>query len=128
MKKAQGSVEFMILFIIFMSALSVALYISIERTQDLSRTEVELEANKLLNDVSNKINTAFLEGDGFLINLTLPGKVFGRDYVIGVYSNYVRVEIDNVTYIKGLLTDNITGSLETGTNLVENRKGAVVIS
>jgi len=127
-QKSQSAVEFLILFIIFMVALTAALYVSMERSYSLVNTKLALESTKLLNDVSNKINTAFLEGHGFLINLTLPGQIFGRDYLIGIYSNYIRLEVENTTYFKSLLTENITGSLKMGRNLVENRNGVIVIT
>ncbi|MCK4496893.1 MAG: hypothetical protein KAU24_01765 [Candidatus Aenigmarchaeota archaeon] len=127
-QKSQAATEFLILFIILMIALSVALYMSVERTRSLMDTEIGLESMKVLNDASNKINIAFLEGHGFLINLTLPGHIFGMNYSINIQSNYMVLEVYNTTYLKSLLTDNVTGSLEKGINLIENRNGVIVIS
>ncbi len=127
-QKSQAAVEFLMLFIVFMVALSAALYISMERSQSLVNTKIALESTKVLNDVANKINTAFLEGHGFFINLTIPIHLFGRDYSIAIYSNYIRLEVENTTYFKPMLTENITGSLVKGKNLVENRNGVIVIS
>lgn len=127
-QKSQAATEFLILFMILMAAFSVALYMSVQRSQSLTDTEIGLESMKVLNDASNKINIAFLEGHGFLINLTLPGKIFGRDYSIDIKSNYMVLEVSNTTYFKSLLTDNITGNLGKGINLIENKKGAILIS
>ncbi len=127
-QKSQAATEFLILFMILMIAFSVALYMSVQRSQSLTDTEIGLESMKVLNDASNKINIAFLEGHGFLINLTLPGKIFNRNYSINIKSNYMVLEISNTTYFKSLLTDNITGNLSKGINLIENKKGAILIS
>lgn len=127
-QKSQAATEFMILFMILMVAFSVALYMSVQRSQSLTDTEIGLESMKVLNDASNKINIAFLEGHGFLINLTLPGKIFNRNYSINIKSNYMVLEISNTTYFKSLLTDNITGNLSKGINLIKNKKGAILIS
>lgn len=127
-KKAQAATEFLILFMILMAALTVAMYMSIQRSSDLTNTKIGLESMNVLNDASSKINIAFLEGDGFMINLTLPDQIFGRNYTSTIQSNYISLLVVNITYFKALITENITGSLEKGVNLVENRNGVVVIS
>lgn len=127
-QKSQAATEFLILFMIMMGVFSATVFMSMQRSQDLADTKIGLESMSILNDVSNKINIAFLEGDGFMINLTLPQQIFGKDYTISMQSNYMILEISNTTYFKSLMTDNITGTLQTGTNLIENKKGVVMIS
>lgn len=127
-KKAQSSIEFMLFFIVFMVALTAALFVSMERSHDLIQQRLALESTKVMNDVSTKINTAFLEGSGFMINLTVPENIYGRDYTIGIYANLIRLEVENQTYFKPILTKNITGILTKGVNLVENKKGVLVIT
>jgi uncharacterized protein (UPF0333 family) len=127
-QKSQASIEFIIIFMILMLALTVATYMSAERSYSITKTEIGLETLKVINDISNKVNMAFLEGHGFMINLTLPEEIFGRDYIVGIYSNYISLEVDNTTYFKSLITENITGSLEKGPNLIENKNGVIVIS
>lgn len=128
MRKAQAAIEFLILFIILMIALTAATFMTVQNSRDLTETKISLEVTMLLNDASNKINMAFLEGPGFMINLTLPGQIFSLNYTIYVQSNYMSINIQNTTYFKSLLTDNITGSLNKGVNLVRNRDGEIVIS
>jgi uncharacterized protein (UPF0333 family) len=127
-KKAQAATEFLILFMILLAALTVAMYMTIQRSSDLTSTKIGLESMNVLNDASSKINIAFLEGDGFMINLTLPDQIFGRNYTSTIQSNYISLLVVNITYSKALLTENITGSLNKGINLVENKNGVVVIS
>lgn len=127
-KKGQSSIEFMIFFIIFMVAIVASLFVSVERSHNLIGQRLALESTKLMNDVSNKINTAYLEGNGFQINLTVPTKIYGRNFTIGVYSNLIRIELEEQTYFKTILTDNITGNLDHGINLIRNIKGVILIS
>lgn len=128
MRKAQAATEFLVLFMILMIALTSATFMTVERSRDLTDIKISLEVTKLLNDASNKINMAFLEGPGFMINLTLPEQVFSLNYTIYIQSNYMSVEIQNTTHFKSLLTDNTTGTLKKGVNLVQNKNGVVVIS
>ncbi len=127
-RKAQAATEFIILFIIVLVVLTATLFMSVQRSQDLTDTRVEMEAMGILNNAANKINIAYLEGDGFMINLTLPDEIFGRNYTIIIKSNYVSIAVSNVTYFKPILTEDITGNLTKGTNLIRNRNGIVVIS
>lgn len=128
MRKAQAATEFLVLFIILMIALTSATFMTVEKSRDLTDIKIALEVTKLLNDASNKINMAFLEGTGFMINLTLPEQIFSLNYTIYIQSNYMSVEIQNITHFKSLLTDNITGTLKKGVNFVQNKNGVVVIS
>ncbi len=127
-RKSQAAAEFLIIFMMLMIALSIAVYMSVYRTQELSGSKIGIETNKILNDVSNKVNMAFLGGPGFMVNLTLPDNIFGREYSIYIQSNYVSLEVSNTTHFKSLVTGNITGSLIKGVNLVRNRDGMIVIS
>ena len=127
-RKGQAATEFMILFIIVLIVLTATLFMSVQRSQDLTDTRVEMETMGILNNAANKINIAYLEGDGFMINLTLPNEIFSRNYTITIKSNYMSIAVSNVTYFKPILTDDITGNLIKGTNLIKNRNGVVVIS
>ncbi len=128
MSKAQSSIEFMIIFIILVLALLVSLWIGLMRVREVSTAQTDLEVERLLNDASNKINTAYLEGHGFSINLTMPNKIFGLNYTVQIISNYIYLTINNNTYPKPLLTQNISGTLKKGENLIKNVRGDVLIT
>lgn len=125
--KAQTATEFLVIFMIFIAVLTIASFYSLQRVHSVVIYRTEFEATKVLNDVSNKIDIAFLEGDGFMINASLPESILGHDYEITITENVITLTTDNVTYSRILLTQNITGSIVKGQNLIYNNNGLIVI-
>ncbi len=119
--------EFMILFILFLVAIATALTVSINRSHTISQAQIDLESRGVLNAAADRINTAYLEGDGFSINITLPERIMRMDYTIDVSSNEVILRLDGKTYIAYLLTNNVTGSFAKGTNTITNSNGEIII-
>ena len=118
--------EFMILFILFLVAVAFALVVSIHRSHQISQAQLDLESKKVLSGVADRINTAYLEGDGFSIAVTLPERILRMNYTINISNNEVILKVDGNGYIRYLLTDNVkvlsvytyfkafTGALEQG--------------
>jgi uncharacterized protein (UPF0333 family) len=127
-RRGQVSLEFMLLFILFLVAITTALMVSINRSHSISQAQIDLSSNRVLSDAADRINTAFLEGDGFSIKVTLPEKIMRMDYTIEVKSNEVLLRLDGKTYVTYLLTNNVTGSFVKGTNAVTNQKGEILIT
>jgi hypothetical protein len=127
-RKAQASMEFMILFVLFLVAVSVAMVVSVQRSQIISQAQIDLESNKVLREVADRINIAYLEGDGFSINVTLPERILRLDYTINISSNEVILRLDGSTYVRYLLTNNVTGDAVKGTNRILNRHGEILIT
>ena len=126
--KAQASIEFMILIILFLVAISVAMIVSIHRSYTISQSQVDLSSTTILNSAANRINTAFLEGDGYSIKITLPENILRMDYTIEVNSNELIMRLDGRAYVASLLTDNVTGSFTKGVNTITNRNGEILIN
>ena len=125
--KAQLAVEFILIFAIFLAALTIIALSSLNKAVDISRSTIEREANTLLSKVANTINTVFLEGDGFAINLTLPEKIKGFGYNISIENQSIWLTMNQRSYHKRLLTNNVTGELKKGENLLKNVNGGIVI-
>ena len=126
--KAQASLEFMFIFMLFVAALTiVAVYVS-QGTQSVFSSRLDLEAEGVMSLVKGKLDTAYLEGSGFSTNLTLPQEIIGFDYSVNVTNGFVLIEINNQTYSKALLSRNITGFLRKGENRLENINQEIVIS
>jgi len=128
MDKSQSSIEYIVIFTIFMSALILTAFMSIQRTQNINEARLALKAESIVNEISEKINMVVMEGDGFQINLTLPSNILGSTYNITIASNSVALKVSDITYIRPLLTSNITGVPEAGTNLIRNDNGEIVIT
>jgi uncharacterized protein (UPF0333 family) len=126
-RKAQLSMEFLVLFIIFLIAVSIALVSSINRSKAIMQAQIDLETERAISNLADKINTAYIEGDGFYMNLTLPARIYRINYTIVVNANQVILNLDNTSYVKQLLTDNITGQPAKGINTVYNIGGEIFI-
>ena len=127
-KNGQAGMEFMILFILFMVAIVIAMVVSVNRTQFIADAQMSLEANRVLSDVADRINIAYIEGDGFSMNVTLPQRILRTDYTLEISSNEAILRSDRGTFIKSLLTNNVTGTPVKGTNTIANSNGQIVIT
>ena len=119
--------EFLVLFIIFLVAVSIALFSSINRSNAIMQAQIDLETEKAISSLADKINTAYLEGDGFYMNVTLPARILRINYTIQVNANQIILNLDNASYVKNVLTDNITGQPAKGINTVYNLDGEIFI-
>lgn len=127
-RKAQTSVEFLIIFVFLLTALATMSYISFQKSNDILENQKALEAEKTLRTISDKINIVFIEGYGFSMNVTLPQKVYAEDYTFELYENRLTINIFNASYRRLLATENITGLPQPGINVLENVNGVVVIT
>ena len=126
--KAQSAFEFMFIFGIFLSALAIGAWVSSVKTAEVNMYAKNLMIEDLLTTVTEKINTVWIEGDGFSTNVTLPELAAGSPYEINVTSNFVILSISGEHYIKSIITENVTGTLATGqTNTLRNTGGYVEI-
>jgi hypothetical protein len=127
-RKGQVSVEFMFIFILFMAVLALAVVFVMQSSQGIYQSSMEMGSEEILSQVKGRLDSAFLEGDGFSTNLTLPSQIMGADYSISINSGFVLIDISNQTYSKILLAKNITGSLRKGENMLKNVNQEIVIS
>jgi hypothetical protein len=127
-RKAQVSVEFMILFIFFLGLLALAMVYAMQNLQSVYSSTMGLEAGKVLSLAKSKLDTAFLEGDGFSTNFTLPQQIMSEDYSVNISSGFLLIEVANSTYSSPLITKDITGAPRKGENALRNVNGRLVIS
>ena len=127
-RKAQSSIEFILIFSLLLTILAIGATVAWVRIYGITNANQNLEIDKILDDTSSKIDLAFLEGDGFSINLEIPQVIFGQNYTIDIYDNNVVIIFSNSTYSKHTLTENITGTLKKGFNKIINRDGEILIT
>ncbi len=119
--KAQSAFEFMFIFGVFLSALVVGLWVANVKTGEINMYDKNLKIDDLLTAVTEKINTAWIEGEGFSTNVTLPELVASSSYEINVTSNFVIVTVGGEHYTRSIITENVTGELTIGaTNTLLN--------
>ena len=126
--KAQVAIEFMIIFGVFLVAITVTVLAAWNSMANTNKSSIDFEANGILNTISNKINTAFLEGHGFSTNLTIPENIMNYNYTLTREGNMMWLNIENLVYSRRLLTNNITGNFDKGVRMLENVNGEIVIS
>ncbi len=127
-REGQASIEFLILFMLFLVAITLAMVVSINRSHTISNAQQDLEVNRVLGSMTSKINIAYLEGDGFSMNVTLPERILRNEYTVEVASNEVIVRFGTKTYVEYILTTNVIGNFSKGTNTIANRNGIIEIS
>ena len=126
-RKAQASMEFMALFILFLLAITFAMYVSIQRSHVIADAQMSLESNRVLTSMTNKINTVFLEGDGFSMNVTIPERIYRINYTVSIRSNEVILRVDGSSFIEQVITNNITGSFDKGTSRISNKDNEIMV-
>lgn len=126
--KAQVAIEFMIIFGLFIVALTLIALASWNNMANIHKSTIDFDAHRILTLASDRINTVYLEGDGFSTTVTIPEKIGNYDYSLYIEGNIMWVDVNGLSYSKRLLTSNITGALDHGTNSVSNSYGEVVIS
>lgn len=126
--KAQVAIEFMIIFGTFLIALSFVVLAAWNNIVNIDKSSIDFEANRILNLISNRINTVYLEGHGFSIDLAVQEKIGVYNYTIEIEENNLWLTVNEISYSRRLLTPNITGNIEKGTNTLENVNGEIVVS
>jgi len=106
--RAQTGLEFMVLFGIFLVAILIMVFVVWGYILDINVSTIDLHANMLLDTVSNKVDTVFLEGHGFSINLTMPETLWDMDYSAEINGGFVFLNLSSRMYTKRLITKNVT--------------------
>ncbi len=126
--KAQVAIEFMLIFGVFLLGITIVALAAWNNIANAEKSSMDFEARRILNLISGRINTVYLEGHGFSIDLVVPEKIGVSDYAITIDENTLWLELNGVSYTSKLLASNITGSIEKGENTVTNVNGVVVLS
>ncbi len=127
--KLQSSFEFIFITGMLIAALIMGAWFSWIQTSSIKDSENSLVVGDFLNSVSEKINTAWLEGEGFSSNVTMPMTIAGQPYEINITDNYLVVRLLGQEHMKVLITNNVTGNFTIGTlNRLTNRKSYIEIS
>ena len=126
--KAQVSAEFMIIFVIFIVMIIIVAISVVQNNQSVYSSTLDSEVSKTLSLAKSKMDTVFLEGNGFSTSFTLPQDIMGYEYNMSIGSRFLIMVVDNQTYSATLLTNSTSGALRKGQNALRNVNGQVVIS
>lgn len=130
MKKAQVSLEFMIIASVALVIFLIFLSGYYEKIGPLQSNRKRIKASQLSSKSAQSINDVFLAGEGTSKTFYLPDYLPGnQEYNITVYPDSRSVYIDWGEGEAGakFLTTNITGNLSKGRNKVTNEGGGIAI-
>lgn len=123
--RGQASLEFLILFAVFLSILIIAIG-AITRIEKLGRDEMEKRSAELLaNDISNAVNNVCIMGDGNM-------RVIESNRVFSLSSGggSILLRAGNIEIRKSVMCEVVVGGNQfSGTSVeIENKDGKVHIS
>ena len=132
-RRAQASFEFMQTFTLLLIIALIFTAIFMNYYMDLQNQSNQMALTNFAEAISEKINSAYLGGDGFQTNFYLPQKIKGEDYyiILNSTSKYLEVRLNDTSYenygAANLLTSNIKLIQWNENQTIENVEGKIVI-
>lgn len=129
-KKAQVSVEFVLLFSVLMTIFIVYMPIFWQQTQLIREKREFLVGRKIGLIVKKEMNTANLFGSGYERNFTLPMRILDSNYTIEVNneSRLIFVRWKDSSIVEKVAAYKIKNSPSPGKNTIKNQKGVINFS
>ena len=125
-KKAQGAIEFIIIFaaiLFFFVAFFSIIQMNIEKKN--SEKEAIIIQNIAL-DVQYEIDLASKSSEGYYREFKTPANILGRDYQINISNNRIYVAVGNagISY----KVSEVNGSIKKGINIIQNQNETVFLN
>lgn len=136
MKKAQISVDLLIIMSIALIMFMFFFKIASDKTQQFEIQSSQLYAKELTEKVAQEIRSAYLGGDGYVKRVNLPSSLMNnRDYSLNFYPDYFLLEInysingEDSRYASFIPTARISGNLSNINQpiTIMNENGAILI-
>jgi len=130
-QKAEVSTEFIAFFAILLLFFVFFIGIIGINNRDISESTIYTNAGKILDTVTNEINTAS-RIEGYYRDFSIPEKLSdGENYSIVYYTDLRIIKIEwgqGKNIIENMDTNNVTGSIIAGDNKIKNEYGEVKIN
>ncbi|MFA5174471.1 MAG: hypothetical protein WC438_04795 [Candidatus Pacearchaeota archaeon] len=127
-KKAQSSIEFMILVGVVIFFLVVFLGAIQGSMSDKLKEKQSIMVQDLASSVQDEINLASKSSDGYYRNFNIPEKINGRDYSIEILEEMVYVKTNDNKNALALPLASVTGNVVKGENIITKQNGEVVLN
>jgi hypothetical protein len=127
--KGQVSVEFLILISLLLVVLTIFVFSDITMRQKLTSVRIEKEVRELCNKIAFEINSAVKAGNGYERSFYIQSNLFGvSDFSISVEPYSLFINFDTSSSVCSTVTENITGEIKKGWNLIKNIDGDIYVS
>ena len=135
-KKAQISVDFIIVLSVALLVFLVLFNIISNRRDDMNSASTLLAAKEVADKLAIEVNTIHLAGDGAFKTVTLPETLRDNsDYNITIYPKYHVIEVNwnylgNMKkYSSAIVTGNVNGSISSINGFVNltNDNGVIMV-
>jgi len=125
----QVSTEFMIFVSILVVMMTIFLWSNTSLSYQAIGIKSNTEAKKLCDRIAFEINSASRAGDGYKRNFYVDDNLYGiSDFTISVSEYSVFVDWDEKSVSSSIIVKNITGTIHTDWNLIENKDGIIYVN
>jgi hypothetical protein len=126
---AQSSLEFMFYTSVLMLIMSLFLWSNASIQERFVSIKTVDEAKKVCDSIAFEIDTAVRAGDGYSREFYVEENFFGvSDFDVFVTNYVVTVDWGEGAVSSKIITENITGSVNKGWNLIRNVNGEIHVS
>ncbi|MEA3248199.1 MAG: hypothetical protein U9Q73_00675 [Nanoarchaeota archaeon] len=127
-KKAQVSVEFIIILGTILFFASIFLLVIQENTRDKTYQRENLLVKEIALIVQSEVSLALQSGDGYLREFELPQKAGNLDYEINITSGVIYVKTTNNRHALTLPVAAVVGEINITTNTIKKTNGVIYLN
>lgn len=128
LRKGQAGIEFLILISFLLFIFSTYYIGLLKKDQEYFANSVAYDSEALASSISMALDTAFVEGNGFSINITLPADIDGLKYSVIIYPNIVCINVGSRHYYHNTIVRKVVGNFSSGINVIKNVEGIIKIT
>ncbi|MFB6075848.1 MAG: hypothetical protein ABEK17_01770 [Candidatus Aenigmatarchaeota archaeon] len=125
--KGQVSFEFIMLFSVLLTIFVLYIPIFAQQAQMIKLRREFLTARRIGLEVKKEVNMANVFGDGYKRNFTLEKNILGSDYTLKIKNNsrVLLLKWNNRTVAEEMITPEINGTINPGSNTILNQNGVI---
>lgn len=128
-QRGEVSLEFILLVgLILLIFTSMVTVIGL-KNQDITESTVYSDAQKIADIVASEVNTAS-RIDGYYRKFEMPEKIAGlENYSVTINKEFRFVEVswNGMSKVSNIVTENVSGEIKPGANIIRNNGGLITI-
>ena len=129
LQRGEISIEFISLIGIMLIIFTFMIIVIGSKNQDITDTMIYSDAQKIADTIASEINAAS-RIQGYYREFNLPEKIAGiENYTVDINKQFrfVQVKWQNKNEVSNIVTENVSGTVKSGTNRIRNDGGMIVI-